>query len=80
MARWIWLVGLLLSLGGCDRLQKGDQAAPGSEGEKEGARCRQECAATYRACLKDCQNDSPQACESRCDLRQKKCTDGCDKD
>lgn len=73
---WLLVSLTLLVLGGCDRLRLGEQAED-PQRDAERAKCRQGCGATYKDCLQDCKNDSPQACESRCDLRQKKCVDQC---
>ncbi len=76
-----WLgAGLLLGgLIGCDRLLPGNEVAPGSTEERGAAQCRQECGATYKECLKSCEQDSPQACESRCDRTQQRCNERCSK-
>jgi len=79
MRRVFSAVGLaiLVGLAGCERLRGAADDTPGSPGERSQSRCRQGCGDTYQACLRDCKDDAPQACETRCDLRQKKCLDGC---
>lgn len=75
MARWL-LAGFLL-LTGCDKLPFNQPKGDDEAGDRAKANCRNECGSKYKACLADCKNDSPQACETQCDKYQQKCIDKC---
>jgi hypothetical protein len=72
----VWWMVPILMLAACDRMPWAAQETS-PELDAQRGHCRQACGEAYKACTRDCANDAPQACESRCDARHQKCNDAC---
>lgn len=70
----LWLALLVAGSSACEK-----KAAEGEEkSDSEKSACRSACGDDYKVCEKDCKNDAPEACESRCTMRLRKCREKCD--